>query len=137
GKIWEGSKEAPTKIWLTPPTKMDQAQLMSEGYYSIYSVIGARMEIPGCSLCMGNQARVRSNATVISTSTRNFDNRIGDGAQVFLGSAELAAISALLGKLPTVDEYFKIFNEKVTPNKDEIYRYLEFDKMEKVVLEYA
>ncbi|UOD35804.1 bifunctional aconitate hydratase 2/2-methylisocitrate dehydratase [Deferribacteraceae bacterium V6Fe1] len=137
GKIWEGSKEAPTRIWLTPPTKMDQAQLMSEGYYSIYSVIGARMEIPGCSLCMGNQARVRSNANVISTSTRNFDNRIGDGAQVFLGSAELAAIAALLGKLPTVDEYFKIFNEKVTPNKDEIYRYLEFDKMEKVVLKYA
>lgn len=137
GKIWEGSKEAPTRIWLTPPTKMDQAQLMTEGYYSIYSTIGARTEIPGCSLCMGNQARVRSNSYVISTSTRNFDNRIGDGAQVFLGSAELSAISALLGKLPTVDEYFKIFNEKVTPNNDEIYRYLEFDKMEKVVLEYA
>lgn len=137
GKIWEGSKEAPVRIWLTPPTKMDQAQLMSEGYYSIYSTIGARMEIPGCSLCMGNQARVRSNSTVISTSTRNFDNRIGDGAQVFLGSAELAAIAALLGKLPTVDEYFKIFNEKITPKKGEIYRYLEFDKMEKVVLQYS
>jgi aconitate hydratase 2/2-methylisocitrate dehydratase len=136
GKIWEGQKEAPTRIWLTPPTKMDQTQLISEGYYSIYSNIGARVEIPGCSLCMGNQARVRSNTTVISTSTRNFDNRMGDGAKVFLGSAELAAIAALLGRLPTVEEYFKIFNEKITPNSKEIYRYLEFDKMENVVLSY-
>lgn len=135
-KIWEGQKEAPTRIWLTPPTKMDQTQLISEGYYSIYSNIGARVEIPGCSLCMGNQARVRSNTTVISTSTRNFDNRMGDGAKVFLGSAELAAIAALLGRLPTVEEYFKIFNEKITPNSKEIYRYLEFDKMENVVLSY-
>jgi aconitate hydratase 2/2-methylisocitrate dehydratase len=136
GKIWEGQKEAPTRIWLTPPTKMDQAQLLSEGYYSIYSSIGARVEIPGCSLCMGNQARVYSNTTVISTSTRNFDNRIGDGAKVFLGSAELTAIAALLGRLPKVDEYFRIFKEKVASNSTEIYKYLEFDKMDKVVLTY-
>lgn len=137
GKIWEGSKEAPTRLWLTPPTKMDQAQLMSEGYYSIFSLMGARVEIPGCSLCMGNQARVRSKTTVISTSTRNFDDRIGDGSQVFLGSAELAAVTGLLGKLPTKEEYFKLYSEKIAPKKDEIYRYLEFDKMEKVVLSYS
>lgn len=137
GKIWEGSKEAPARLWLTPPTKMDQAQLMSEGYYSIYSLMGARVEIPGCSLCMGNQARVRSKTTVISTSTRNFDDRIGDGSQVFLGSAELAAVAGLLGRLPTKEEYFKFYNEKIAPKKDEIYRYLEFDKMEKVVLSYS
>lgn len=137
GKIWEGSKEAQVRMWLTPPTKMDQAQLMSEGYYSIFSLIGARTEIPGCSLCMGNQARVRSKTTVISTSTRNFDDRIGDGSKVFLGSAELAAVAGLLGKLPTKEEYFKFYNEKIAPKRAEIYRYLEFDKMEKVVLSYS
>ena len=137
GKIWEGSKEAPARLWLTPPTKMDQAQLMSEGYYSIFSLMGARVEIPGCSLCMGNQARVRSKTTVISTSTRNFDDRIGDGSKVFLGSAELAAVAGLLGRLPTKEEYFNFYNEKIAPKKDEIYKYLEFDKMEKVILSYS
>ncbi|MGA1847442.1 bifunctional aconitate hydratase 2/2-methylisocitrate dehydratase [Deferribacter abyssi] len=137
GKIWEGCKEAPTRIWLTPPTKMDKAQLMEEGYYSIYSAIGARTEIPGCSLCMGNQARVRSKSTVISTSTRNFDNRMGDGARVYLGSAELAAVAALKGKLPTPEEYFEVIKEKLEPKKDEVYRYLEFHKMGDFKLDYA
>ncbi|MEF3254491.1 MAG: bifunctional aconitate hydratase 2/2-methylisocitrate dehydratase [Deferribacterales bacterium] len=137
GKIWEKEKEAPARIWLTPPTKMDAAQLMREGYYSIYSQIGARTEIPGCSLCMGNQARVRSKSTVISTSTRNFDDRMGDGARVYLGSAELAAVAALLGQLPTPDVYFKYLNERVEPKKNEIYKYLEFDKMGKFTLSYV
>ncbi|MCA1927988.1 MAG: bifunctional aconitate hydratase 2/2-methylisocitrate dehydratase, partial [Calditerrivibrio sp.] len=137
GKIWEKEKEAPTRIWLTPPTKMDAAQLMREGYYSIYSQIGARTEIPGCSLCMGNQARVKSKTNVISTSTRNFDDRMGDGSRVYLGSAELASVAALLGKLPTVEEYFKYLNERVEPKKDEIYKYLEFDKMGKFRLTYV
>jgi aconitate hydratase 2/2-methylisocitrate dehydratase len=137
GKIWEKEKEAPTRIWLTPPTKMDAAQLMREGYYSIYSNVGARTEIPGCSLCMGNQARVRSKSTVISTSTRNFDDRMGDGARVYLGSAELAAIAALLGKLPTPEDYFKYMNERVEPKKAEIYKYLEFHKMGNFKLTYV
>ncbi|MBE0461056.1 MAG: bifunctional aconitate hydratase 2/2-methylisocitrate dehydratase [Candidatus Aminicenantes bacterium] len=136
GKIFEGAGYLNTRVWLAPPTKMDRAQLMREGYYSIYASIGARTEIPGCSLCMGNQARVRPKANVISTSTRNFDNRMGDGARVYLGSAELAAISALLGKLPTPEEYFSIFKEKVFPYVNEIYRYHQFDEMESLSLDY-
>ncbi len=137
GHIWKGEKEAPSKIWLTPPTKMDRATLMKEGYYSIFSAIGARTEVPGCSLCMGNQARVHSNATVISTSTRNFDNRMGDGAQVFLGSAELVAVTALLGRLPEPSEYFEYFSQRVQPNKNDIYRYLQFHKVENLYLDYV
>ena len=137
GKIWEGEKYPKTRIWVTPPTKMDEAKLKEEGYYSIYSQIGARVEIPGCSLCMGNQARVRPETNVLSTSTRNFNNRIGDGAQVYLGSAELTAITGLLGKLPSVEDYMNIVEKKVTPNKEEIYKYLEFDKMEEVKLTYS
>ncbi len=136
GKIFEKEGYLDTRVWLTPPTKMDRAQLIREGYYSIYSSVGARTEIPGCSLCMGNQARVHPEATVISTSTRNFDNRMGDGARVYLGSAELAAVAALSGKLPTLEDYFSIIKEKVLPNKDDIYRYLQFDKMKNLSLEY-
>ncbi len=136
GKVFKDAGYLDTRVWLTPPTKMDRAQLKREGYYSIFSGVGARTEIPGCSLCMGNQARVRPQATIISTSTRNFDNRMGDGAQVFLGSAELAAVTALYGKLPTPEEYFKVFEEKIEPHKDEIYRYMEFDKMGGASLEY-
>ncbi len=136
GKIFEGAGYLDTRVWLAPPTKMDRAQLKREGYYSIYSSVGARTEIPGCSLCMGNQARVRQRATIISTSTRNFDNRMGDETQVFLGSAELAAVCALYGKIPTPEEYFSIFNKKITPKKDEIYRYLKFDEMKDLSLEY-
>lgn len=130
GKIFEGAGYLNTRIWLTPPTKMDRAQLMKEGYYSIYSSVGARTEIPGCSLCMGNQARVRPGVTIISTSTRNFDNRMGDKARVYLGSAELAAVAALSGKLPNPEEYFSVFKEKILPHEDEVYRYHQFDEME-------
>ncbi len=136
GKIFECAGYLNTRIWLTPPTKMDRAQLMKEGYYSIYSSVGARTEIPGCSLCMGNQARVRPGVTIISTSTRNFDNRMGDKARVYLGSAELAAVAALSGKLPKPEEYFSVFKEKIIPHEDEVYRYLQFDKVENLSLDY-
>jgi len=137
GKLLEGAGYLTTKIWLTPPTKMDQAQLMKEGYYAIYNSVGARVEIPGCSLCMGNQARVRPKATVISTSTRNFDDRMGDGARVYLGSAELAAMAGIKGALPTAAEYFAAFNEKLLPNREKIYRYLHFDEMGDFALHYT
>lgn len=129
GKIFEGAGYLDTRIWLTPPTRMDRAQLVREGYFSIYAGVGARTEIPGCSLCMGNQARVRPKATVISTSTRNFDNRMGDDARVYLGSAELAATAALAGKIPTPQEYFSVFQEKVLPHQDEVYRSLQLDEL--------
>merc|ERR1719191_2110781 len=96
-----------TRLWVAPPTKMDEAQLTEEGYYSIYGKVGARTEMPGCSLCMGNQARVADKTTVVSTSTRNFPNRLGTGANVFLASAELAAVAAIVGRLPTKEEYLK------------------------------
>jgi len=136
GRIFEGAGQLNTRIWLTPPTKMDRAQLIREGYYAIYAGVGARTEIPGCSLCMGNQARVQPGATIISTSTRNFDNRMGDRARVYLGSAELAAIAALSGRLPRPEEYFAIFREKIIPHQDKIYRYLQFNEMKGLSLEY-
>lgn len=121
------SHEVPVRLWMTPPTRMDRQELSDEGLFSILGKAGARIEIPGCSLCMGNQARVADNATVISTSTRNFPNRLGNGANVFLGSAELAAVTAKLGKLPTVDEYFE--NTKCLDGKEsEIYSLLDFSK---------
>jgi aconitate hydratase 2/2-methylisocitrate dehydratase len=137
GKIFEGAGYLATRVWLTPPTKMDRTQLMKEGYYSIYSSVGARSEIPGCSLCMGNQARVMPEATIISTSTRNFDNRMGDDARVYLGSAELSAVSSLEGRLPTPEKYFSVIEEKVMPKAEEIYRYLQFDEMEDFSLDYS
>ena len=136
GEIWRGEPYPDAKVWVTPPTVMDEAQLKLEGYYSVYSAVGARTEIPGCSLCMGNQARVHPGAYVISSSTRNFPDRMGDGSNVFLGSAELIAVTALLGRLPDPEEYFKYYNEKVAPKKDQIYRYLEFDKMGDFELSY-
>lgn len=129
GKIWENEKRNPKiRTYLAPPTRMDQATLKEEGYFSTYNSIGARLEIPGCSLCMGNQIRVSDGVTVFSTSTRNFDNRMGNDAQVFLGSAELASVVSLIGKLPTPKEYFDYYNKKIADNKKEIYRYMEFDK---------
>ena len=119
----------PTRLWLTPPTKMDQAQLKTEGAYSIFGSAGARTELPGCSLCMGNQARVAAGCTAVSTSTRNFPNRLGDGANVYLASAELAAVAAILGRLPTVDEY-KAQTAALQQGADEIYRYLCFDEID-------
>jgi aconitate hydratase 2/2-methylisocitrate dehydratase len=137
GKIFQGAGYLETRVWLTPPTKMDSAQLMKEGYYSIFNSVGARTEIPGCSLCMGNQARVRPQATVISTSTRNFDDRMGDGARVYLGSAVLAAVAALKGKLPTVEEYMAVMKERVAPASADIHRYLYFDEMGDFTLHYT
>jgi len=118
----------PTRLWIAPPTKMDEQQLMQEGVYNTYASSGARTEMPGCSLCMGNQARIASNSTAVSTSTRNFPNRLGQGADVFLASAELAAIAAVLGKLPTVDEYME-YAGKIDNMGAEIYKYLNFDEL--------
>ncbi|HSM93362.1 MAG TPA: aconitase family protein, partial [Anaeromyxobacteraceae bacterium] len=130
GEIWKGLKFNPSvRTWICPPTRMDQAQLKDEAYFSTYSAFGARIEIAGCSLCMGNQARVPAGVTVFSTSTRNFDDRIGDGAKVFLGSAELGAVAASLSRLPTKEEYFAAYNEKVAPKLDKVYRYLQFDEL--------
>lgn len=131
GKLLEQNK-APlkTRLWMSPPTKMDQAQLMEEGYFNIYGTAGVRTEMPGCSLCMGNQARVAAKSTVLSTSTRNFPNRLGDGANVYLTSAELAAVGAILGKLPSAAEYMEYTKDLDSMSK-EIYKYLNFDQMEK------
>jgi aconitate hydratase 2 / 2-methylisocitrate dehydratase len=128
-KILEGAGTVKVRLWICPPTRMDEKQLEEEGVYSIFAAAGARTEMPGCSLCMGNQARVEDNATVFSTSTRNFNNRMGKGARVYLGSAELAAVCALLGKIPTVEEYITIVREKVDPFASELYRYLNFDRI--------
>lgn len=117
-----------TRLWLAPPTRMDEHELMEEGYYNIYGRAGARTEMPGCSLCMGNQARVAPNTTVVSTSTRNFPNRLGQGANVYLASAELAAVAAVMGKLPTVDEYMQ-YAQQIDSMSTDIYRYLNFDRM--------
>jgi len=130
GKLLEKveSGSLPTRLWIAPPTKMDQKQLSDEGYYNIYGRAGARTEMPGCSLCMGNQARIAPNSTAVSTSTRNFPNRLGQGADVYLASAELASVAAILGKLPTVAEYMEYSNTIDSMSK-EIYRYLNFDQM--------
>ncbi len=117
-----------TVLWIAPPTRMDEHQLKEEGYYNIFGAAGARLEIPGCSLCMGNQARVKPGATVVSTSTRNFPNRLGQGAFVYLSSAELAAVAALLGKLPTVAEYMEYVKD-LDAMSDEVYRYLNFNEI--------
>jgi aconitate hydratase 2/2-methylisocitrate dehydratase len=118
----------PTKLWVAPPTKMDAAQLTAEGYYSTFGTAGARMEMPGCSLCMGNQARVDPGCTVVSTSTRNFPNRLGQGANVYLASAELAAVASIEGRLPTVEEYMK-YAGKLDATATDTYRYLNFDEL--------
>jgi len=129
GKLLEQHKGSlATRMWIVPPTRMDEHTLMEEGYFSIFGKAGARTEMPGCSLCMGNQARVAAGATVLSTSTRNFPNRLGDGANVYLTSAELAAVGAILGKIPTTDEYLQ-FAEKLDAMSDEIYRYMNFDQI--------
>ena len=129
GKLLDNHKgQLPTRLWVAPPTRMDAAQLTEEGYYSVFGKSGARIEIPGCSLCMGNQARVADGATVVSTSTRNFPNRLGTGANVFLASAELAAVAALIGKLPTPEEY-QTYVAQVDKTAADTYRYLNFDQL--------
>lgn len=130
GKMLEqDSKKIPTTLWIAPPTKMDEHQLKEEGYYGIFDKVGARTEMPGCSLCMGNQARVEANSTVVSTSTRNFPNRLGDGANVYLASAEIAAVSSILGHIPTMKEYME-YAKVLDPMADDVYRYLNFDEIE-------
>ena len=119
----------PARLWIAPPTKMDEMQLMEEGYYNIFGRTGARTEMPGCSLCMGNQARIAPNSTAVSTSTRNFPNRLGAGANVYLASAELASVAAIMGKLPTVAEYME-FADKIDAMASDIYRYLNFDQIQ-------
>ncbi|MDD7804992.1 MAG: bifunctional aconitate hydratase 2/2-methylisocitrate dehydratase [Endozoicomonas sp. (ex Botrylloides leachii)] len=129
GKLLEQNKGSlKTRFWMSPPTKMDKEQLMEEGFYNIYGRAGVRTEMPGCSLCMGNQARVEAGATVLSTSTRNFPNRLGDGANVYLCSAELAAVGAIMGKIPTATEYME-YASNIDSMADDIYQYLNFDKI--------
>jgi len=128
-RILEGAGKNQAKLWVCPPTRMDEEILKKEGYYEIFEAAGSQMEMPGCSLCMGNQARVEDNTTVFSTSTRNFNNRLGKGAQVYLGSAELAAVCALLGKIPTAEEYLSIAAQKISPISNELYRYVNFNEI--------
>jgi aconitate hydratase 2/2-methylisocitrate dehydratase len=131
-KLLEGKKDIPTRLWVAPPTKMDAEELTKEGQYAILGGAGARMEMPGCSLCMGNQAQIKEGSTAMSTSTRNFPNRLGKNTNVYLGSAELAAICSKLGHIPTVEQYHA---DMGVINKDaaKVYRYLNFDQIE----EYA
>ncbi len=128
GKLLENASELPTRLWISPPTRMDKFQLEEEGFYEIYKNAGVRTEIPGCSLCMGNQARVEPNCTVVSTSTRNFPNRLGDGANVYLSSAELAAITSILGKLPSLDEYHS-YMKNINTMSEDIFKYMNFDQI--------
>ncbi|OJY92265.1 MAG: bifunctional aconitate hydratase 2/2-methylisocitrate dehydratase [Lysobacterales bacterium 63-13] len=128
-KLLEGKRDIPTKLWVAPPTKMDAAELTKEGHYGTFGTAGARMEMPGCSLCMGNQAQVREGATVFSTSTRNFPNRLGKNANVYLGSAELAAICSRLGRIPSKQEYMADMGV-LKANNEQIYRYMNFDQIE-------
>lgn len=128
-KVLEGAGQVKVRLWVCPPTRMDEQILREEGYYSIFAAAGARLEMPGCSLCMGNQARVADNTTVFSTSTRNFNNRMGKDARVYLGSAELAAVCALLGRMPSLEDYQEIVTRKIDPLATDVYRYLNFDQI--------
>lgn len=130
-KIWENcTPSANVRTYIAPPTRMDQSVLKNEARFSSFVKIGARIETPGCSLCMGNQLRIPDNTVAYATSTRNFNNRLGNGALVYLGSAELGAVVATMGKLPTAAEYMAIYNEKIAPNEAEIYNYMQFDEMD-------
>ena len=129
GKVLEGEPPVSVRLWICPPTRMDEHQLKEEGFYGIFGAAGARTEVPGCSLCMGNQARVADSTTVFSTSTRNFNNRMGKDARVYLGSAELAAVCALLGRVPTGQEYLDVVGKKIDPFAGDLYRYLNFDQI--------
>ncbi|MDO9198024.1 aconitase family protein, partial [Rhodoferax sp.] len=128
-KLLENKRDIPVKLWMAPPTKMDAKQLSEEGHYGVLGSAGARMEMPGCSLCMGNQAQVKEGATVFSTSTRNFPNRLGKNSNVYLGSAELAAICSKLGRIPTKAEYMADMGV-LTAASDTVYQYLNFDKVQ-------
>jgi aconitate hydratase 2 / 2-methylisocitrate dehydratase len=127
-KLLEGKSDIPVRLWIAPPTKMDQQVLTAEGHYGNLGRTGARMEMPGCSLCMGNQAQIRKGSTAMSTSTRNFPNRLGLDTRVYLGSAELAAVCAMLGKIPTKEEYMANIGV-IDKNASDIYRYMNFDQI--------
>ena len=129
GEVLKGGPQTASKLWVVPPTKMDERQLTEEGYYSVFGAAGGRTEMPGCSLCMGNQARVADNTVVFSTSTRNFNDRMGKGAQVYLGSAELAAVAAKLGKIPTFNEYMEHAIDKIKNKESDVYKYLNFNEI--------
>ena len=131
-KLLEGKRDIPVKLWMAPPTKMDAQQLTEEGHYGVFGNAGARMEMPGCSLCMGNQAQVKEGATVMSTSTRNFPNRLGKNANVYLGSAELSAICSKLGRIPTQAEYLADMGV-INADGSKIYKYLNFDQIDEYV----
>ena len=136
GEVMRGEgKVAVEKFWIVPPTRMDEQQLINEGYYDVFKAIEAQTEVPGCSLCMGNQASSREGSTVFSTSTRNFDNRLGKGTQVYLGSAELAAVCSKLGRIPTVEEYMSIVPQKLAGKQAEVYKYLNFNEIKDYHLE--
>ena len=136
GEVMRGEgKVAVEKFWIVPPTRMDEQQLINENYYDIFKAIEAQTEVPGCSLCMGNQAQARPDATVFSTSTRNFDNRLGKNTQVYLGSAELAAVCAKLGRIPTVEEYMSIVPEKLSGKTEDVYKYLNFNEIANYALQ--
>jgi len=136
GEVMRGEGEvAVEKFWVVPPTRMDEQQLINEGYYDVYKTIKAQTEVPGCSLCMGNQASARENSTVFSTSTRNFNNRLGKGTQVYLGSAELAALCAKLGRIPTVEEYMEVVPAKLAGKEADVYKYLNFNEIENYKLQ--
>ncbi|MGE6334095.1 aconitase family protein, partial [Stenotrophomonas sp. NPDC077659] len=128
-KLLEGKRDLPTRLWVAPPTKMDASELTKEGVYGTFGATGARMEMPGCSLCMGNQAQIREGSTAMSTSTRNFPNRLGRNTNVYLGSAELAAICSRLGRIPTKEEYMADVGV-IAKSGAEIYRYMNFDQIE-------
>ena len=128
GKVLEGKTDIPTRLWIAPPTKMDAMILNEEGYYAILGKSGARMEMPGCSLCMGNQAQIKKGSTAVSTSTRNFPNRLGIDTRVYLSSAELAAVTALMGKIPTMAEYLEQV-QTVNAKAADVYRYMNFDQI--------
>ena len=132
GEILKGKKDIPVRLWVAPPTKMDASELTKEGYYATLGGAGARMEMPGCSLCMGNQAKIREGATAMSTSTRNFPNRLGKDSNVFLASAEVAAVASMLGRLPDPAEYLK-YAQGLEAKSADVYRYLNFDKLPKYV----
>ncbi len=129
GEILKGEGQVPGRLWVVPPTKMDERELIDEGYYSVLGATGARMEMPGCSLCMGNQAQAREGSVLFSTSTRNFDNRMGKNTKVYLGSAELAALAAKLGRLPTKEEYFEFVPKKLEGKENKVYKYLNFNEI--------
>jgi aconitate hydratase 2/2-methylisocitrate dehydratase len=131
-KLLEGRRDIPVKLWVAPPTKMDAAELTKEGHYGVFGGAGARTEMPGCSLCMGNQAQVREGATVVSTSTRNFPNRLGKNTNVYLASAELAAIASKLGRLPSVAEYHADMGV-INAEAAKVYRYMNFDQIDDYV----